>query len=160
MYQRRLRSLARVAAFAGLACACGVVSSASTATAGEVAHTAKAVYLREYASLSLTKEYGNTLYERGQASGTFNGGIVARLHFTASSVSASFTLYPRGGSVTGTAFARYIVKGSTGYYGGTLTITKATGVYRHATGRNIGISGTISRYSFKLSVKAHGWIKY
>lgn len=159
MHQRRLWSLTR-AAIAGLACAISVVSSTNLASAEEVAHTAKGVYLREYASLDLAKEDGNTLYERGQASGTFNGGIVARLHFTASSVSAVFTLYPRGGSVTGTAVARYIVKGSTGYYGGTLTITKGTGSYRHASGKSIGISGTISRYSFKLSVKAHGWIKY
>lgn len=156
---RRLRSLAQAAMMAGLICASGVVPS--TAAAGrEAAHMTRTVYLREYASLRLAKEDGNTLYERGHAWGTFGGGIVARLHFTANFVSAVFTLYPKGGSVTGTANARYIVKGSTGYYGGTLTITKATGSYRHASGKSIGISGTISRYSFKLSVKANGWIKY
>lgn len=160
MNSRGLPPLARAATIAGLACVSGVVPS-TTAAGRVVAHMTRTVYLREYAGLHLTKEEGNTLYERGQAWGTFSGGIAARLHFTANSVSATFTLYPKGGSVTGTAFARYIVKGSTGYYGGTLNITKATGAYRHASGRGVGISGTISRYeSFKLSVKAKGWIKY
>lgn len=159
MESGRLRLLAQAATIAGLACASGVVPSPAAAKK-QIARTAKTVYLREYARLRLTKEDGNTLYERGQAWGTFAGGIAARLHFTANAVSAAFTLYPKGGSVTGTANARYIVKGSTGYYGGTLTITKATGSYRHASGKSIGISGTISRYSFKLSVKANGWIKY
>lgn len=159
MNSRGVPPLARAATIAGLVCVSGVVPS-TTAAGREVAHMTRTVYLREYASLHLTKEEGNTLYERGKAWGTFSGGIAARLHFAANSVSATFTLYPKGGSVTGTAFARYIVKGSTGYYGGTLNITKATGSYRHASGRSIGISGTISRYSFKLSVKAKGWIKY
>lgn len=135
------------------------VSAVTAEAAQPTARAAKAVYLREYASLHITKENGNTLYERGKAWGTYRGGIVARLRFTASSVSAVFTLYPKGGSVTGTAFADYIVKGSTGYYGGKLAITKATGAYRHAAGRNIGVSGTISRSNFNLSVKANGWIK-
>lgn len=149
---------ASVALLAASSLLAGIPVATATATPSK-ARAARTVYLREYASLRLTKEDGNTLYERGRAWGTFSGGIVARLHFTASSVSAVFTIYPKGGSVTGTAFARYIVKGSTGYYGGALNITKATGAYRHAAGHHIGISGTISRTSFRLSVKANGWIK-
>lgn len=145
-----------------LLAASGLLVGTSVATAiatRSKAHVTRAVYLREYASLRSVKEGGNTLYERGHARGTFDGAIVARLRFSVSSVSATFTLYPKGGSVTGVAHASYSVKGSTGYYGGSLTITKATGAYRRVAGRNIGISGTIDRTSFRLSVKANGWIK-
>jgi hypothetical protein len=35
-------------------------------------------------------------------------------------------------------------------------IVRGTGAYRHASGKALGISGTINRYSFALTVKAHG----
>ena len=44
-------------------------------------------------------------------------------------------------------------------HGGNLTIVHGTGAYRHASGKSIGISGTIDRISFALTVKAHGWMK-
>lgn len=124
------------------------------------AHTARTVFLHEDASLRLTKEAGSTIGERGDGSGTFRAPITAVLTIHPEHVNAVFTIYPKGGSVTGRASANYIVRGSTGYYGGTLTITKGSGIYRHAAGTNLGVSGTINRYSFALSVKAHGWIRY
>lgn len=123
-------------------------------------HAARMVYLNEYASLKLVSEGESSLNERGQGRGTFRGTITARLKLNPNQVNAVYTIYPKGGSVTGRASARYVIRGSTGYYGGTLTIIKGTGIYRHATGTNLGISGTINRYSFALTVKAHGWIRY
>jgi hypothetical protein len=140
--------------------------SASNGAAGRqghgdlVAHAARTVYLREYGSLRLTKEGSETLYERGQATGTFRGMVVARLSLHAKSVDATFTIYPKGGAVTGQAHAAFIISGSTGYYGGSLKITKASGVYRHAKGTKVGVSGTINRQTFALTVKANGWISY
>lgn len=137
----------------------GIVPAAN-ATRSPAAHTARTVFLYENAHLRLTHTNNeSTLNERGTAHGTFTAQLTAYLHVSAEHVKAVFTIYPRGGSITGTASARFIVKGHTGYYGGTLTITHGTGPYRHAWGKNIGISGTIDRISFALTVKAKGWMK-
>lgn len=143
--------------------ALGTLSNSATGDqvpSGPAGKAARTVYLREYGSLRLTRETGVTLYERGQASGTFAGTVVARLEIHAKYVDATFTISPKGGSVTGQAHAAFIIRGSTGYYGGYLKITKATGIYRHAKAARVGVSGTINRYSFALMVKANGWISY
>lgn len=129
-------------------------------TAGPIAHTSRTVYLREYGHLRYVGGDESSLSEQGGAGGTFAGRVTASLTISAEHVSAVFHLYPRGGSVTGRAYARFIIRGHTGYYGGTLKILHGTGAYRHASGTNIGISGTIDRYSFALTVKANGWIRY
>lgn len=127
---------------------------------GPIGKAARTVYLREYGSLRLTRETGETLYERGQATGTFRGPVVSRLKIHPKYVDATFTISPKGGSVTGQAHAAFVIRGSTGYYGGYLKLTQATGIYRHAKATKIGVSGTINRYSFALMVKANGWISY
>jgi hypothetical protein len=155
-----------LAALVALLLSCGLLAGASSGAADRqaprdpVAHTAKTVYLREYGSLRLTKEGSETLSERGGATGTFRGVVVARLQLHAKAVDATFTIYPKGGSVTGEAHAAFVIRGSTGYYGGRLKITKATGAYRHAKGTGLGVSGTINRQTFALVVKANGWISY
>jgi hypothetical protein len=124
------------------------------------AHAARTLFLYENAHLRLTHtNHESTLSERGMAYGTFRAALTALLNVSAEHVNAVFTIYPHGGSITGSASARFEVKGHTGYYGGNLTITHGTGAYRHASGKNIGISGTIDRISFALTVKAKGWMK-
>jgi hypothetical protein len=143
--------------------ACFATAEAATTTTGESSKTAVAVaarktHLVESAQLHLTGEGESTLTERGRASGTFNAPVSAHLNLSVGHVTAVFTLYPKGGSVTGKAQARFTVRGSIAYYGGTLTVIRGTGIYRHASGSNIGISGTINHLNFDLTVKANGWI--
>lgn len=125
---------------------------------GPVALAAGRVYLVENAQLHLSKEDSLSIGERGQATGTFDAPATCHLNLTPRHVTAFFTIYPKGGSISGTAQASYVVRNSIGYYGGALTITGGTGTYRHASGTNIGISGTISHLTYALTVKAHGWV--
>lgn len=165
--------LARLAWAAGCVALLGPVSPADAGGAGvsarvggsarvdggALAHTARSLYLVESAKLRMVRGNEASISERGSAAGTFNAALNAQLTISAERVSAVFTIYPRGGSITGRASARFVVRGHTGYYGGALTIVHGTGAYRHASGTNIGISGTIDRLSFALTVKAHGWMR-
>ena len=143
----------------------GALSTASCAAAdatrtSPLAHTARTLFLYENGYLRLTHTNNeSTLRERGTAYGTFRAPLTAYLNVSAEHVNAVFTIYPHGGSITGKASASFKIQGHTCYYGGTLTITHGTGPYKHASGRNIGISGTIDRISFALTVKAKGWMK-
>lgn len=128
-------------------------------TPAPLARMARNLHLVERASLKQTGEGESSLDEIGRAWGTFNAPLSAHLNLSAGHVSAVFTLRPRGGTITGKASARYVISGSNAYYGGTMNIVRGTGAYRRARGSNIGISGTINRYNFALTVKADGWMQ-
>lgn len=141
-----------------LAAAASLPTPASGAPGLAVARAAKKVQLQENAQLKFIREDGSALVEHGQAAGTYNAPVSAIMTIHSTSVTSVVTLFPKGGSITGTAQANYIVKGSIGYFGGTFTITHGTGTYRHASGKALGISGTINRETFAMTVKAHGEI--
>jgi hypothetical protein len=130
----------------------------SRASDHAIAREAKKIQLSESAQLKFTREDGSALVEYGQAAGTYNAPVSANLTIHPTSVTATVTIYPKGGSITGTAQANYIVKGSVGYFGGNFTITHGTGTYRRVSGKALGISGTINRETFAMTVKAHGEI--
>jgi hypothetical protein len=124
-----------------------------------LARAARAIDLQETGHLHAIGEPGTTILERGNATGTFNSSISGRLTIrSASTVTATFTVMPRGGSITGRGSARFAQQGANGYFGGTISITGGTGSYAHASGMSIGISGVISRETFALTVHVHGKI--
>jgi hypothetical protein len=124
-----------------------------------VAQAAREVSLQEAGHLRAIGEPGTTIIERGNATGTFNCSIAVRLTIvSANKVTATFTVRPKGGSISGRGSARFAQKGADGYFGGTIAITGGTGGYAHASGTNIGISGVISRETFVLTVHVHGKI--
>lgn len=126
------------------------------APAGPVGIQAKRVDLVESSNLKLISEEGATLIERGRAAGTYNAPVTAAFTIHPKAVTATVTVYPHGGSITGVAQTNYVVQNSTGYFGGTFTITHGTGNFKGASGKSLGISGSINRYSFAITVKAHG----
>ena len=145
-----------ICALALLASVAGPTTRASGATSGPVGIQAKRVDLVENANLKLISEEGAVLVERGQATGTYNAPVTATFTIHPKAVTATVTVYPHGGSITGVAQTNYVVQNSTGYFGGTFTITRGTGSFKGASGKSLGISGTINRYSFAITVKAHG----
>jgi hypothetical protein len=134
----------------------GLTASASSAQQGPIAKQAKTVDLVESARLAFIREEGVALVEHGQAVGTYNAPVTATFTIHPNSVTATVTVFPHGGSITGVAQANYIVQNSIGYFGGAFTVTHGTGSFKHATGKALGISGTINRYTFATTVKAHG----
>jgi hypothetical protein len=138
-----------------LASAAGPAALASGATE-PMGHQAKVIDLVESAHLAFVSEDGAALIEHGQAAGTYNAPVSATFIIHPKSVTATVTVYPHGGSITGVAHADYIVQNSVGYFGGTFVITRGTGSFAHASGKALGISGTINRYNFATTVKAHG----
>lgn len=154
-----VRPMISICAPALAAAAVGLTAQASGTTGHPIAKEAKKVHLVENARLTLTSEEGSALTERGQATGTYNAPVTATFTIHPKSVTAVVTIFPRGGSITGTAHANYVVKNSLGYFGGTFMLGRGTGKYRHVSeinGTPLGISGTINRYSFATEVKAHG----
>ncbi len=125
-----------------------------------LARAAREVNLQETGRLHAVGEPGTTIIERGTATGTFNCSIAVHLTIvSANNVTATFTVRPSGGSISGKGSARFAQKGADGYFGGTIAITGGTGSYAHASGANIGISGVISRETFALTVHVHGKIR-
>jgi hypothetical protein len=146
-----------MAAFA--ATCIGVSAQASPTTASPVAKAAKRVEFVEVARLKLSGEEGTSITERGRATGTYNAPITATFTIRSKSVTATVTVYPHGGSITGVAHTRYKVVKNLGYFGGTYTLGRGTGKYSHASevnGKALAFSGIINRDTLEVEVKAKG----
>jgi len=121
------------------------------------AHTAREVSLQETGHLHSINDAASAFNEQGHATGTYDCAITVQLTIVSVyRVTATFTVNPKGGTISGTGSARFKAQGANGYFGGTISITRGTGTYKHATGTNIGISGIINRETFKLTVHVHG----
>jgi hypothetical protein len=111
-----------------------------------VAVVARTISLNESGRLHLTSKHGFTLNEEGSASGTIKGRIYLHLKIVATNrVTAEVNIYPRGGSLTGYATARYGVAGATASFSGSMSIVRGSGSYRRAHGSGLGFKGTIKR---------------
>lgn len=136
-----------------------VAVNAGHANAAPTARTARALNVTDNAQLHLTSTSGSLLIEEGAASGQLPGTLKARFRFGAS-VTASFTIYPRGGgSITGSGAATLHSSTTYSSFGGTVTISSGTGRYKHAHGR-AGLYGTYNRRTYALTVQTTGTLRY
>lgn len=134
-------------------------ASAAGSAGRPLARAAKTVHLQEHGRLKFSSERGSTLIERGTAYGTYTATMVAHLTIRSKSVYATVTIYPHGGSITGSANALYKIVKNLGYFGGTLNLGRGTGRYGHIAEvghKPLGVSGVINRYNFEVEVKANG----
>jgi hypothetical protein len=123
------------------------------------ARAARTLNVTDEAHLHLTGTSGELLEEEGPATGALPGKIRARFS-VGSSVTGSFTLYPRGGgSITGHGSARLHSAATNASFGGGLSVSHGTGRYTHAHGSG-GLYGTVNRRTDALTVKTTGRLSY
>lgn len=133
---------------------------ASPATSASVAHAAKVLSVNDTGHLRLVAENGPTITEEGGASGTLPGTVRARLTIGPNTVRAGFTIYVRGGSITGSATANLNPgKGEYASFGGALVVSHGSGHYAHASGTG-RLYGTLRRSDEAATVQVVGGLRY
>jgi hypothetical protein len=149
------------------ALALGAVATAvafGTGAAGAAAPHAKAarsLNLNDSARLHLQNKHGLVLKEAGTAKGSLGGPLYLQLNVTSTrSVTAQVQVYPKGGSISGSARASYRVAGSTATFSGTMSITKGSGKYSKAKASALSFSGTIQRSNDAVTVHVSGKMSY
>lgn len=151
-----------IAIVAGAAAgAAGLVGGATALAhrAPVVARAAHSLEVRDESHMHLIHESGSLLLKEGPATGTLPGTVKVRFNVGAT-ISAYFTIYPRGGgSIIGHGKGALHSTGTYATFGGTLTVTGGSGRYAHAHGGG-GLYGAINRHSYALTVQAIGKLSY
>lgn len=121
---------------------------------------ARALTVSDSAHLSLASANGNTLVERGKASGTLPGTVEVTLTLRDRTATSSFTIHTRGGTIGGHGSGR-LKTGKGGYdsFGGSVVVTRGTGRFRGAHGTG-GLYGSIYRVTDAMSVQVTGKLHY
>lgn len=124
------------------------------------ARAARVRSVTDYARLNLVSADGNTLVERGRASGTLPGPVEVSLTLGQGTATSTFTIHTKDGNISGRG--RGTLKAGRGGYdsfGGWVLVTKGTGRFRGAHGRG-GLYGSIYRVTDALSVQVTGSLRY
>ncbi|HEY5044754.1 MAG TPA: hypothetical protein VII53_02745 [Solirubrobacteraceae bacterium] len=133
-------------------------AKAQGATRQQLAHAAHTLRAADSAHLRYLSASGSLLYEEGRASGTLPGNM--RVHFdVGATFSGSFTIYTRGGTITGHGTATPHGAGVYESFAGSLVVTHGSGRYTHAQGR-AGLYGTFDRNNYALVVQTTGTLRY
>lgn len=158
---RRARSRAsRTALLASavlLACA-SILSRATANPAHVTAHAARTQNITDTAHMHYVKEVGSSLLDEGQATGGLPGKASALFNVGAK-VSASFTIYARGGTISGRGSGTLHGAGAYPSFGGTMTVTHGTGRYAHAHGHG-GFYGVLNRHNYSAIIQTTGTLTY
>lgn len=145
--------LLALAAFAALLAVCGGAAARATDAGID-----RALNVTDTAHLRFIEESGSKLVEEGTATGALPGTVKVRFNVGAT-VAASFTIYARGGSISGTGSGSLHSSGLYASFGGSMTVTHGTGRYAHAHGHG-GFFGTINRHSYAVVVQTTGSLSY
>ena len=153
---------ATVIALLGVAASAAVLASGSDAARPSsdppAAHAARTLKATDTAHLHYVSASGSSLREEGKATGTLPGSMRASVNVGAT-ISGSFTIYTRGGSIKGHGEAK--PKGSGVYesFAGSVTVKGGTGRYVHARGHT-GLYGTFDRNNYALVIQTTGTLSY
>lgn len=135
-----------------------LTSLASPSVAPADAHAALRP-VNEYGSLRMQRHRGSTIEEKGVGWGTFNCSVVIELTLSGTLVTANYTAYLQGGSISGSATAH--IRSSTtkaAAFSGTISLRSGTGSRAHASG-TASFSGTINRTSYAMTTHITGRLR-
>ena len=125
-----------------------------------VARAAHSLNVKDEGHLHLSGHpEGSAIVEEGSVSGTLPGSVKVRFN-VGPTVTATFTIYPRGGgSISGRGSGALHSTSVYATFGGTLSVTSGTGRYRHAKGTG-GLYGAINRRTDAVTVQTLGRLSY
>jgi hypothetical protein len=133
-------------------------SPPTTETKQPIAQLSRTLSVNDTGHLHLLKAFGAVLLEEGPVTGTLPGRTRVRM-VVGASVTATFTIKARGGSIEGRGSA--VLHSSSRYasFGGSLSVNHGTGRYAHAHG-NGKLYGVIDRRTDALTVQTTGKLSY
>jgi hypothetical protein len=115
--------------------------------------------VNEYGRLRMQSHGGSTIHEKGIGWGTFNCSVVIALTLSGTLVSANYTAYLQGGSISGAATAHiHSATTTAASFSGTISLRRGTGIRSHASG-TAGFSGTINRTSYAMTTHITGRLR-
>jgi hypothetical protein len=150
-----------VAVATGLVLGAATLSAAYASQSGTplAARAAHVLNVHDEAHLHLASSNGSLLLEEGPATGAIPGSVKANF-MVAANVTATFTIYARGGgSISGRGTGALHSTGLYSTFGGALKVTGGTGRYAHAHGSG-GLYGAINRKTYALTVQTTGRLSY
>jgi hypothetical protein len=128
------------------------------ATTPERAAASREQSVNDTGRLHLLKAFGSVLLEEGSAGGTLPGQANVRL-VVGSTVTASFAIRARHGTIYGSGHATLHSSGRYSSFAGTLSVSHGTGSYTHAHGSG-KLYGVIDRRTSALTVQTVGTLRY
>jgi hypothetical protein len=160
-HARPLRAPAALLGALGVATAVGIVAPALASSGGTKAHAARVLNVRDEGRLRYVKSSGEQIIDEGHANGSFPGWVKVRFLYNGEpTVSARFTIYGSGGSVSARGTARLSSPTSPSpSFHGKMTITGGSGRYAHVHGGG-ELYGVYYRRSYALTVQAIGKLPY
>jgi len=147
-----------VKASAWIALGCLLAPWSGSAAVG--ARAARVRSVMDSAHLELVSADGNTLVEKGRASGTLPGTVEVSLTLGDRTATSSFTIRSKGGTISGRGKGR-LKPGKGGYdsFGGSVAVVRGTGRFRGVSGTG-GLYGSIYRVTDAMSVQVTGKLRY
>lgn len=112
--------------------------------------------VNETGELEKENSSGTTIDEKGIGKGTFHCSVVMEMTLSGTLVTARYTAWLSGGSISGTATAHiYEATKNVGYFKGTITLHGGTRARTHASG-TAKFSGEINRVYFNMKTHITG----
>jgi hypothetical protein len=119
-----------------------------------VALTASQLTVNEESHLHLLKHTGEALLEEGVGTGSFACRVRVSL-IVGTIVHGAFTIYLKGGSISGHANARLHPGTAYSSFAGSLSFSRGTGHYVHVSGSD-RLYGVLNRTSYNITVQVIG----
>jgi hypothetical protein len=132
----------------------------ASASTGVRVDAARALKATDRANLHYLqgKSSGSLLFEEGPASGTLPGSMRVYADI-GPTLTASFTIFTRYGTIVGHASAKPHGSGKYESFAGSLVAAGGTGSYSHAHG-STGFYGVLNRDTYAMTVQTTGTLAY